>query len=118
MKNEFTPVGVGGYNPGAGIQNRTAPQKRALTCTCGCPYLEEKHIGIYDAEQSVMIGTPLMTLNGEPPFVIYVCIACGQPVEQPLHFMGVDPSREDHNKILKLFQDRAPEEQPVDPTDG
>lgn len=95
------------YNPHAGLQTYRRPQRRALVCSCGCEFLEEKRVARFDGEQGVILGTPLATLDGEPPFLVYICIACGRPVEPPLHFMGVDPGREDYEHVLRLFRQRS-----------
>lgn len=111
MKNEYVPISVGGYNPAGGLQNRRQPQRQALTCEkCGNSLLEERRVARFDGEQRVLLGSPLPTLTGDPPYLVYICLVCKQPVMPPLHFMGVDPGREEYHQILQYYMTEKQEE--------
>lgn len=111
MPNENFIAGSGGYNPYAGSQYPTPNRPRQMECPkCGCTYLEEKKIARFSDEQNNVLGTPVLSVS-ESYYYIYVCIQCNMPVEQPLHFMGVDPGRKEHSEIVGILKKKAqPEE--------
>jgi len=103
---------TGGYNPYGGIQSPAPKRPNQLICSCGCPYLEQKIVARWNAEKNTVIGSPVMPVS-DGVYYIYVCIACGSPVEQPLHFMGIDPGRQEHEEIINIMTNKdksVPEE--------
>jgi hypothetical protein len=78
MPNESFINSTSGYNPYGGSQMPSPKRPLHMLCQCGCPFLEEKKVARWTAENSNVIGTPVMSVDG--PYYIYVCIACGQVV--------------------------------------
>jgi hypothetical protein len=93
------------YNPAKGVQVRPQNVAKPLTCKCGCSWLQEVHVSQYDSQVSTVIGQPVPPLL-QVPFIIYVCIKCGNAVEQPLQFMGIDIDRETQLEIIRLINQR------------
>ena len=104
------PNGPREYYPTGGVSQFNQKEKHKLQCKyCGSSWLEEKIVNEFDAEAAKHLGSKATRIN-DVEFHIYVCIRCGMPVEQPLHFLGVmDQARFCHEEIIKLLTQRASE---------
>jgi len=111
MPNETFVKSTTGYNAYGGRQGPAPKVPDVLLCeNCGCQYLEERRIARFNAEATTIVGNSVPPIGGGVLF-LYVCINCGFPVDQPMHFMGDDADRVQHNEIISILKGEHPAQQ-------
>ena len=96
------------YYPTAGVGRFARPDKKLMQCpNCGSTWLQEIIVNQFDADATKHIGSKATRIN-DTEFYLYICARCNQPVEQPLHYLGImDQARTCHEEIIQLLTQRS-----------
>jgi hypothetical protein len=96
------------YNPAAGIQVNRRQNDNSLKCKeCKCQWFMELQVAKYREDIYALPGARQVTLDGNSPIYVYVCLNCGTPIPASQHYMGVDPDRGRLTEIIQILQAKA-----------